>query len=168
MIWIFLTPLHSWAILLHSVIISDYISLFVIRHWLDRLGHRLLTGLIGATLIGIVIVISTMGSCAMVECLLAGCTTSQSWMAAKMNWWEYFDSRSFIVAFIVYAWLILFALGALMLRALNTLLGALRLAQWFHGRGHPLRAIGYVAASVVFVVTAVSQGALSIFQLVLE
>jgi hypothetical protein len=166
MAWLLITPVHAQAVLLHSVIVSDYISLFVIRYWLNRLGHRLLTGLVGAALIGIIIVISIMASFAMLECFMVGCNALQAWTLFQVEWYEYSGSRSVIVGFIVYAWLILFALGAVVLRSFNTLLRVLRLAHWFHGRGHPLRAIGYVAATIVFVVVAISRGALSVLQVV--
>jgi hypothetical protein len=55
-------------------------------------------------------------------------------------------------AFLVHLWLILFASGALGVRLLNPVFRLVAWAQWFLKQGdrHPLRAIGMVAAAVVF------------------
>jgi hypothetical protein len=58
-------------------------------------------------------------------------------------------------ALTVFVWLPLFALGILMARVLTPLSWVVGRAQWFlkDGKEHPLKAIGYVAAVVVFLGT---------------
>ena len=58
----------------------------------------------------------------------------------------------------VHFWLLLFALGILVLRLLSPLLWAAGKVQWFieQGQYHPVEAVGYVAAAVVFVTTALA------------
>jgi hypothetical protein len=55
-------------------------------------------------------------------------------------------------AFLVHLWLILFAVGAFGVRLLNPVFRLVARAQWFLKQGdrHPLRAIGMVAAVLVF------------------
>ena len=58
-------------------------------------------------------------------------------------------------AFAVFAWLPLFALGIVTARLLTPLSWIVGRTQWFlkEGKEHPLKAIGYVAAVVVFLGT---------------
>jgi hypothetical protein len=55
------------------------------------------------------------------------------------------------------SWLPVLDVGVIATRAVRSLLRTVRWAQWFmrHGDQHPLRAIGLVAATAVFVLTAV-------------
>ena len=64
-----------------------------------------------------------------------------------------------LAAFVVHLWLPLFAVCVVFLRALNYLRLAVGGVQWFvkKGREHPLDAIGYVAAGLVFVITVAIQ-----------
>jgi hypothetical protein len=57
----------------------------------------------------------------------------------------------------VYLWLPLFALSMMLAKSLNHLRIAVGGAQWFFKRGkdHPIEAIGYVAAIIVFVLSAI-------------
>ena len=56
-------------------------------------------------------------------------------------------------AFLIHIWLILLALASLGVRILYSIFRAVEWAQWFlkQGNQHPLRAIGVVAAGLVFV-----------------
>ncbi len=58
-------------------------------------------------------------------------------------------------AFVVFAWLPFFALGIVIARLLTPLAWIVGRAQWAlkEGKEHPLKAIGYVAAVVVFLGT---------------
>jgi hypothetical protein len=65
-----------------------------------------------------------------------------------MNNWGLF----FAPALLVHLWFLLFAAGALGVRLLYPIFRAVESAQWFlkNGEQHPLRAIGMVAAVLVF------------------
>jgi hypothetical protein len=62
-------------------------------------------------------------------------------------------------AMAVFVWLPLFALGILIARLLTPLSWIVGRTQWFlkEGKEHPLKAIGYVAAVVVFLGTVAGQ-----------
>jgi hypothetical protein len=64
-----------------------------------------------------------------------------------------------VAAFLVHLWLPFFALSVGLLKALNYILLATKRVQWFikRGRDHPLDALGFVAAPIVFLVTVAAQ-----------
>ena len=64
-----------------------------------------------------------------------------------------------ISAFLVNFWLVLFVLGALAVRVLWPVFHAINWTQWFlkQGNRHPLRAIGLVAAGVMFAGAAIGK-----------
>jgi len=66
-------------------------------------------------------------------------------------------------ALAVFVWLPLFALGILIVRLLTPLSWIVGRAQWFlkEGKEHPLKAIGYVAAVVVFLGTVAARAVFS-------
>jgi len=63
----------------------------------------------------------------------------------------------------VFVWLPLFALGILIARLLTPLSWVVGRTQWFlkEGKEHPLKAIGYVAAVVVFLGTVAGRAVFS-------
>jgi hypothetical protein len=56
-------------------------------------------------------------------------------------------------ALLVHLWLPLFAISVVLLKGLNYFLLAAKTAQWFlkRGKDHPLEAVGFVAAPLVFI-----------------
>jgi hypothetical protein len=66
-------------------------------------------------------------------------------------------------ALLVFSWLPLFALGILIVRLLTPLSWIVGRTQWFlkEGKEHPLKAIGYVAAVVVFLGTVAGRAVFS-------
>ena len=72
----------------------------------------------------------------------------------RPDWWTFFFG-----AMVVYLWLPLLALAAGAAKTLNYFRLAVGWAQWFlkQGQNHPLEAIGYVAAIIVFTATVVSR-----------
>jgi hypothetical protein len=66
-------------------------------------------------------------------------------------------------AAIVFAWLPLFALGIVTARLLTPLSWIVGRTKWFlkEGKEHPLKAIGYIAAVVVFLVTLAGRAVFS-------
>jgi hypothetical protein len=146
-------------------VLTDYLSLFVIRWLLVWSGTKPVSSLLAATWIGAAIV--TLAN------YLRGAVVG-IWLIAtnyrpmilplpphpgnRMDPYELylFESDLFLVpAIVVFAWLPLFALGILVIRALTPLSRIVTAAQWAlkDGDKRPLKAIGCVAAVVVFVVT---------------
>ncbi len=66
-------------------------------------------------------------------------------------------------AFLVFAWLPLFALGIMIARLLMPLSWIVGRTQWFlkEGKEHPLKAIGYAAAVIVFLGTVAGRAVFS-------
>ena len=161
-----------------SNVLSDYLSLFIVRKWLifgrQRPMLALLTGpLVGACVIFVCFVPRDVA----IEFYQAG--SDSSWVQIFRYWdsdkglaKELFETsitsvsvrmdvaRIFVIpAIAVHFWLPLFALGVLFVRATSSFLWAAGRMQWFlkQGRHHPLRAIGCVAAVIVFACTAAIQ-----------
>lgn len=132
--------------------ITDYGSLFLIRRCLIRLGGTPTFALLLGALIGFDVV----GLGAILRTLVLGMYASSAEILP--NWWL-FSKASLLVAapaLVVFAWLPLFALGILAIRALTPLSWLVKQVEWAlrSCEGHPLKAIGYVAAAIVFVITA--------------
>jgi hypothetical protein len=146
-------------------IISDYVSLFFIRWWLVRAGQRPVLSLIVGALVGITIVL---------VCYIVRDIGDFAWSQGEFHlryfpewavWWvrkmtgsgtnKYFVYAAFAVHF----WLLLFALGVLIMQGLNYTLKAVQLAQWFlkQGRSHPFDALGLILTPLVFIIAAVIQ-----------
>jgi hypothetical protein len=146
-------------------IFTDYLSLFVIRSFLIRSGTKAVIGLTLAAASGAAIV------------LLAN-TLRLTTVALGLIWYRgllqqvhasairivticfmgTFSESGLVLlwpAIVVFAWLPLFALGILAIRALTPLSWLVGKAQWAlkEGDKHPLKAIGCVAAVAVFAVT---------------
>jgi len=156
------TITNGWEFMI-AIIFSDYISLFAVRKFLNLAGKRLLISLIGSTLIG--------------ACIVATCLTINIvlWYHFNSNFsidlmnmlWalSYFPlvivdsvyighTNPYVVAaLLVHLWLPLFAIGASGVRLLYLIFRAVEWSQWFlkQSNQHPLRAIGMVAGSLVFV-----------------
>jgi hypothetical protein len=155
-------------------VVTDYLVLFVIRPVLIRSGTRPVIGLTLGALSGIAI--------ALVAYLLRKLPLRFLYIVHYgvpehehlLEGWFYevvydflVDRRALIIilpaALIVFAWLPLFALGILMARLLTPLTWVVGRTQWFlkEGKEHPLKAIGYVAAVVVFVGTVAGRAVFS-------
>jgi hypothetical protein len=152
-------------------VISDYVSLFAVRRLLILGKNRPFIALWVGAAAGISIVtffnfVLNIGFALMV--LLAGILPSTNWLGSFISfsfinfeatfsvpeWLALFSS-----AFVVHLWLPLFFICAGTVRGLNYLRAAVGWTQWFikQGRQHPLEAIGYVAAVIVFVCSAIIQ-----------
>jgi hypothetical protein len=146
---------------------SDYLSLFVIRPLLIRSGTKPVIGLALGTVSGVAIVLAAnvLRSVAM--------AVHHDWQDAIHNWQALillnalpfappWDPGFFAMwalwsfpAIAVFVWLPLFAFGIVIARLLTPLSWIVGRTQWFlkEGKEHPLKAIGYVAAVVVFLGT---------------
>jgi len=131
------------------MIISDYLSLFIMRPWVKWCGERPVFALFSGAALGVVLV--NLGSFIRGAFfgVTAGVTGAESndeteWALAIFN---------SVPATVVFAWLPLFALGISVTRLLTVLSSVADRAQRFlkDGKEHPLKAIGCVAAVFVFV-----------------
>lgn len=141
---------------------SDYISLFLIRRWLLFSGQRPIFALLGGTALGALVVfvgfiIRSFGALAS-DFGWAGLESPIQTITFVVSVKGVFGLLV-IPAMIVFIWLPLFAIAIAVIRALRPTASAVGWAQWFlkGGKEHPLEAIGYVAAAVVFPVAAVWQ-----------
>jgi hypothetical protein len=143
---------------------TDYLSLFVIRPVLIRSGTKPVIGLALGAVSGAAIVYAA-NALRIPLLVLYVCTFihGQSLRVCILNidWSVYIHvtppARLIYAwpALAVFAWLPLFALGILIARLLTPLTWIVGRTQWFlkEGKEHPLKAIGYVAAVVVFLGT---------------
>lgn len=154
---------NQWAAQLLTNIMADYFGLFLIRRALV-LGRKwpittlILSPLLGACVVTIAYLMNDVG----------GYSWSKGvfhfrYLGEDLVWWYHAianpagTSRVLLLpAFAVYLWLPLFALGLLGTRAFNGWRWAARLLLPFlkDGGQHPLQAVGYVAALIVFLASA--------------
>lgn len=151
---------------------SDYLSLFLIRPWLARFGRRPVFAMLSATLLALLVV--ALGAFLRLE--LSGNLSSGPHIAPPDQPLKH-DSSDFrpvdvaaytryafalvslnflasVPAAIVFLWLLLFAIGLMLLRALTPFAWVVAKAQWGlkDGDEHPLKAVGCVIAVIVFAV----------------
>jgi hypothetical protein len=159
--------------------LSDYLSLYVVRRCIERFSGRPFLLLLAATVFGTLFV-ALAWTCLYALLLLAYVAFQKPivlvpWRAIPLfadllshistaSWWR---PNSFLWFFyppavFVHFWFVLVAAAALLLRISDWALAAVGWAQWFlkRGRYHPLKALGYVAAALVFVGTATIQALL--------
>jgi hypothetical protein len=155
-------------------IVTDYLSLFLIRASLKRSGNGPVLGLSlgalgGATIVWFANALRTLA----VTIIYFGFSIFRSFQLPdvhnvwEMLWYIYEVAVYFLLAYpiflwpavTVFAWLPLFAIGILVARMLTALSWMVGRTQWFlkDGAEHPLKAIGYVAALIVFVAAALWQ-----------
>jgi hypothetical protein len=148
-------------------VIMDFGSLLAIRQWLISLSNRPLIALLTGSLIGVIIL--SVGFLVRFLCALFIMTIVYAFevytFALERSFWlhEFFQERFFertylmIPATIVFAWLPLFGISLLLIRLFNLLSPVVSKLQWAikGGPDHPLIAVGYVAAAIVFVIAVV-------------
>jgi hypothetical protein len=137
-------------------IFSDYLSLFVIRPALIRSGAKPVSGLVLGALLGFAVVwIIRLIAIILVSYLEFD--LGRQFPNIDLSRFEFekhlLYDITLLAGLLVFAWLPLFALGILIARLLTPLSWIVGRTQWFlkEGKEHPLKAIGYVAAVVVFV-----------------
>jgi hypothetical protein len=147
--------------------LADYAALFLIRPMLgigsDRPIAVLLAGIIaGATIVALNYVFwPSLTYFYMVTGLHPGIPRIDSYSWSELIDFIYRSSTSGLTrtviaaAFAVHLWIPLLVCSVLLIKVAKYLFEAVRLVQWFikQGRHHPLDAIGYVAAIVVFAAT---------------
>lgn len=156
--------------LMVSNIVSDYISLFVIKAVLQRFRNHLITSVVLASVSGVLLVtiifislfvmfikfIPPIGEERFLDIIEGTTSTLVEMVLDFKNTWV------FTTAVFVYIWLPLIATGALGFRLFVFALESTNSIQWLIKEGdvHPLRAIGLMAASFVFIATAIVQVAM--------
>jgi hypothetical protein len=158
-------------IFVFSNILSDFISLFVTRHWLVIAGNRPIFSLIASSLIFLVIIaLSYIWRSAFFVILLLTMRIGAETDVLADHFGEllagtfiYFGiilvvSPTFslvIPALIVFLWLPLFGISLSLVRGIVALTPMIRNVQWFlkGGDKHVLIAVGYLAAVIVFLGT---------------
>jgi hypothetical protein len=148
----------EYLVLFASNFLSDYVSLFVIRSLLTRRGAKPAIGLTLATMSGIAIVLLGNLFRTVLDLTFTAIKASsfESAFNLPMLYLIFYGGLPFVLpAVAVFAWLPLFALGIVVIRAIAPLSSMVAKAQWAlkEGDQHPLKAIGCVAAVVVFAVT---------------
>lgn len=139
-------------------ILTDYVSLFAIRALLIRSGAKPVIGLALGTISGAAIVFAA-DLLRRIAFVVASFIPDFHFSAFPaiifLVWHEPWLSTYAFPAFAVFVWLPLFALGIVIVRIVTPLSWIVGRTQWFlkEGKEHPLKAIGYVAAVVVFLVT---------------
>jgi len=165
--WIALT-METWAVAFLINVFTDYLSLFAIRPLLLRSGTKPVMSLALCGLIGAVIVLSANMVrwffinwlfCFAVPFFCSDSTTKSAFEILKDH--SLTDLSYALPAIVVFVWLPLFAFGIITARLLTPVSLIIEKTQWFlkGGKEHPLKAIGYVAAVVVFVSTVVGRAA---------
>jgi hypothetical protein len=156
--------LYFLIVSLLTYIVSDYISLFIVRRFLLVGSNRPLISLVGGSLLGTCVV----GLFAIVR---IGAVMIWVWLSLgrpviTVHAWTFlivfFGVDSLFIslpALAVHLWLPVFAFGILCVTGLNYLFLAIGGMQWFLKRGndHPLDAVGYVLGFLVFVGTGILQ-----------
>lgn len=169
-----LLAISNTAGLLITNIVSDYVSLFVVRRFLVLGGDRpaaaiLISPILGALIVGIFAYLRVTVSFIVVGFLFQlgddlpllknigmglylaiYSLFNPPALNGAPNYQELLLSLS---AFAVHLWLPLFGFGLLCVRGLNYLFWAIGKMQWFLKRGaeHPLDAVGYVLGAIVLV-----------------
>jgi hypothetical protein len=147
-----------------AIILSDYLSLFVVRRFLS-VGGPIQSLFLGA--IAGVLVVTTFFAVAIlltslvIEMIYASRFSLSGYIHYGLppiiefliNNANQLSGRIMYPACLVHVWLLLFAVGAMGARLMNTMLHAIGYAQWLIRQGdqHPLRAVGLVAAIIVFI-----------------
>lgn len=165
--WKWLATIVDFAPLMLFNVLSDYLSLFVIRPSLARSGTKPVTSLVLGAVSGFAIVLAFNLLRSFFLYVLFPFSEPDDPAMRDALWYAHWHfTWSFAVQFAfpalaVFAWLPLFALGILIARLLTPLSWIVGRTQWFlkEGKEHPLKAIGWVAAVVVFVGTVAGRAA---------
>lgn len=155
-------------------LVSDYISIFFVRFFLQRLPQNkpllviIFSAAAGCIMVSVIFIFLNM--IAFVGELVVTFREPKLWlmplldmretvylgtMLFKSGAFQGFGLTCFVAGLVVHSWLLLFASGVVVLRLLQRAARTARSARWFLRRGseHPLEAIGLVAAVITFAST---------------
>jgi hypothetical protein len=138
-------------------ILTDYASLFVIRHWLTLAGVKPVFGLMTGAAIGAFIVsvaaLLRAGVFLLLSYLEYGSAVGKYKVIAQRH--AFIATLDYsIPATIIFGWLLLLALGIVVCRAATPFSWITGGAIWAlrDGDKHPLKAVGCIAAIIVFLI----------------
>lgn len=137
-------------------VICDYVSLFAVRHWLSVAGNRPIIALVVGAIIGsgVVILMYVVRDYWFSQMGLAQFQVAYHIRGAPGSTLELMATSLFFVipAVAVHLWLILLVLGVIAIRLGRAITRSVTGMQSIlkEGHSHPLRAIGFVAATIVF------------------
>ncbi|WP_439397241.1 hypothetical protein ACRQ5Q_09105 [Bradyrhizobium sp. PMVTL-01] len=156
--------------------LTDYLSLFVIRPMLIRSGAKPVIGLmLGALSGGAIVVVANLLRAEAILIVYFAIFSSSLYSFLQAIWMDLWASSSISLsrfgitwyfvwpAVAVFVWLPLFALGIVTARLMTPLSWVVGQTQWFlkEGNEHPLKAIAYVAAVIVFLGTVAARAVFS-------
>jgi hypothetical protein len=167
------TAIGSWLSFVGSIILSDYISLFVIRSSLSSIKYHPRVALLLAIVAGAFVIVTSLVivnglHVSSINIYVSGFSMSQFLNGFDSTYHLTVERPVFILyftpAFLVHLWLPLYGLAFLCVRLLYPVFRAIQWFQWFlkEGDQHPLRAIGIVATVLAFVGTTVLVALLAI------
>jgi len=158
---------YTYSNLIASNVISDYLSLFIVRYFLRVAPTKPVVTAFIAPLAGVLFVVSFWAGYdvlgVVIEHLVGfSSTVFDLWGIIRGSIEAMVSSPNnglLAAALVVHLWLPLLALSVVLLKALNYFRAAVGMTQDFLSKGssHPLEAIGYVAGAIVFVGTAVGR-----------
>jgi len=145
-------------------ILSDFFSLFIVRRWLVVAGHRPIAALVISSMIAFfVFAFSFVFRLAFEFIILVvipyftfGVPYQSGLTIVDMAYGLLLSPGSLLLpALAVFSWLPLFGVSLAAVRALSALAPIVRQVQWLlkGGHEHPLSAVGYAAAVIVFLGT---------------
>jgi hypothetical protein len=150
---------------LFANVLSDYVSLFVVKFTLAHGKSAPIT----ASIRGVTAGMSVVAGFAVVQNMIVAILEmihvpwfsfiNQTVFNIMATFNEPFWLALFLASLVVHLWLPLFLLSAWTLRGMEYLKLTIGLVQWFikQGRHHPFEAVGYVASVIVFVSGAIVQ-----------
>jgi hypothetical protein len=148
-------------------VLSDFISLFLIRRWLRLGSSRPLLAIITGPLVGGAVILALYS---------ALCLAAVYWTQVDVIGWQLRLPSAVLVfptaivllpvlvlcvppALLVHLWLLLFGAGVIVCKLVNAIRSLAARMQWFlkQGQHHPFQAVGLVASAIVFVSGALIQ-----------
>ena len=150
----------SISIFIITNLVSDYIALFIVRALLVTMGLKPFRALLVGPMVGICLVISVIAARDMFTVLITGSpssalTSPQSYIESTLYYMRSVDEyrAMSLAALVVHLWLPFLASCVGLLKVLQYLLLAVDRMKWFikQGKQHPLDAVGFVAAPMIFI-----------------
>jgi hypothetical protein len=161
----YLRAWEFWAIKfgpqLAANLVSDYLSLFIVRKWLQVAGSRPLVALLGAPVFGAVIVFlaNSVIHVLLTYLFFTNLNLIESTVQVFNYWTKHIgflgwriELASLLTGMAIHFWLLFFAMGLILNRLVWWILWLSGRTQWFWERGkeRPFDAVGWVVAPIVF------------------
>jgi|SRR5262245_12032030 len=141
-------------------VISGYISLYQVRLWLSFTAHKPFVALVTGAIVGAIVILVSTNLVFLILLPFYGepgdIWVHLQWLRDVVLFNRPLNGEILIAGLLVHVWLLLFAMGALLMQVLNGVLYASKTMQWFLDKGdqHPLEAIGIVATALALLANA--------------